>query len=467
MKIRTRLVLYYFFTSLILLLIFSIGTYLGMRQLLLNSLDNELDEKKDVIVDSYNPENSSFNFLNHPYFIENELSNFYLILYGSSNKVIFKTKLTELVDIKLPSTKTDTDYSANATIHKKNSTNSKSIIENVKFRITGSKIIFDNKNVGYLIIGQSFEKLYESMDNLLSVLLIGIGLATILIFLLSYFLTERSLKPIDKLINQAQQISHQNLGDRLDVQYREDEIGKLTIVLNDLLARIQNAFDKEQEFMADAAHELKTPLTVLRTHWEDELSSRELPDSFKQKLVYDIETITRLSKLINNLMLLSNTEYSQLRVDFEDIELSTLIKEVISNTNVLAELKNQTINTVELSNVTIKGDKVKLYQLFFNLIDNAIKYTPEHGNIYISLMKENDHGQIEVKDDGIGIPAEDIPNIFRRFYRVHKDRSKKMGGNGLGLAICKLITEMHDGNISVESKLGDGTLFTVKLPLNE
>jgi signal transduction histidine kinase len=111
------------------------------------------------------------------------------------------------------------------------------------------------------------------------------------------------------------------------------------------------------------------------------------------------------------------------------------------------------------------GDKTKLYQLFFNLIDNAIKYTPEKGSIYISVKEEQNYAVIEIKDNGIGIPAEDLPHIFRRFYRVHKDRSKKMGGNGLGLAISKLITEIHNGEISVRSQVGEGTSFTIKLPI--
>ena len=305
------------------------------------------------------------------------------------------------------------------------------------------------------------------MDKLLSVLLFSIGITTLLILVLSYFLTERSLKPIDRLIHQAQQISRDNLSERLDVENPVDEIGRLTNVLNGLLNRLQDAFNKEQEFMADAAHELKTPLTVLRTHWEDELSNRELPDMFKEKLVKDIETITRLSKLINNLLLLSNSEYSPLRADFEKLDLTELVKEVVSNTTVLAELKNQTINTFELSPAFVQGDRARLYQLFFNLIDNAIKYTPEGGAINLSVKTEISSAIVEIKDNGIGIPEADLPNIFRRFYRVHKDRSKKLGGNGLGLAIVKLITDIHNGEIIVESQTEKGSSFIIKLPLAE
>ena len=464
MKIRTRLVLYYFFASLVLLLIFSIGTYLGMRQLLLNSLDDELEQMRDDILSSYDKNTNSFEILSHPFFVTTELSNYYLVLYDTDNRSIFESKAVKLTDVKLPHDPVDTNYTATAELKSSSITANRSN-KYAKFRIVGSKLYNDGKEIGYVLIGQSFEKLYESMDKLLSVLLFTIGITTLIILILSYFLTERSLKPIDNLIEQAKQISRDNLNDRLDIENPEDEIGKLTNVLNGLLKRLQDAFEKEQEFMADAAHELKTPLTVLRTHWEDELSNKNLPDEFKEKLVKDIENITRLSKLINNLLLLSNSEYGVLKADFENLELSELIKDVVSNTTVLAGLKNQSITLVEITPIFIEGDKTKLYQLFFNLLDNAINYSNENGNINVSVKKESRNALVEIKDNGIGIPKDDLPNIFRRFYRVNKDRSKKSGGNGLGLAIVKLITDIHNGEILVESEIGKGSSFTIKIPI--
>lgn len=465
MKIRTRLVLWYFFTSLILLLVFSLGTYLGMRHLLFNTLDDELNEKIDEISASYDSETESFEALNHPYFVSTELSNYYLVVMDRFGQQIFKTKIVDASNLNIRVVRSDTIFVTTIEFDKEfyltNSIGDESV-----FRFINRNIKVKDETVGYILIGQSFERLDESMEKLLIVLLLGIAIVTILIFILSYFLTDRSLQPIDKLIVQAEQISYQNLAERLKVENPEDEIGKLTNVLNDLLRRLQEAFEKEQEFMADAAHELKTPLTVLRAHWEDELNNKKLPDEFKEKLVKDIETITRLSKLINNLMLLSNTEYFQIRSEFEKIELAELVEEVVSNTKILAEIKNQTIDTVELSPMVVSGDKAKLYQLFFNIIDNAIKYTPENGRIIISLKKDEKTAFVEIKDNGIGIPEKDLPNIFRRFYRVHKDRSKKLGGNGLGLAIAKLITDIHNGEISVESSPGKGSSFIIKLPIS-
>ena len=468
MKIKVKLVLWYFFTSLILLLFFSMGTYLGMRHLLLITLDDELIEKEAEIISSYNVNTKTFEAIHHRYYVETELSNFYIVLFNRQDQIIFKTKIADAAKLSpytLNHFGTDTSFIAEIKFGKEFylSKNNNEVV----YRFSGKKIFVNGETIGYLLIGHSFERLYESMDKLLTVSLVSIAITTLLILLLSYFLTSRSLKPVDNLIEQAQKISHQNLAERLAVENPKDEIGRLTNVLNDLLSRLQNVFDKEQEFMADAAHELKTPLTILRAHWEDELSNKKLPDDFKEKLVKDIETITRLSKLINNLMLLSNTEYHQIRAEFEKIDLSETINEVVSNTKILAEIKNQTMDIVQLTPLVINGDKAKIYQLLFNIIDNAIKYTPENGKIIISLKKEQNKSIIEIRDNGIGIPEEDLPNIFRRFYRVHKDRSKKYGGNGLGLSIAKLITDIHDGEILVESYPDKGSSFIIKFPIGE
>ena len=309
MNIKVKLVLWYFFTSLILLLFFSIGTYLGMRHLLLIALDDELIEKQEEIITSYNLNTKSFEAFHHHYYVETELSNFYIVLFNTQDQIIFKTKIADAAKLSpytLNHFGTDTSFIAEIKFGKEFylSKNNNEVV----YRFSGKKIFVNGEAIGYLLIGHSFERLYESMDKLLTVSLVSIAMTTLLILLLSYFLTSRSLKPVDNLIDQAQKISHQNLAERLAVENPKDEIGRLTNVLNDLLSRLQNVFDKEQEFMADAAHELKTPLTILRAHWEDELSNKKLPDDFKEKLVKDIETITRLSKLINNLMLISNTE---------------------------------------------------------------------------------------------------------------------------------------------------------------
>ena len=140
--------------------------------------------------------------------------------------------------------------------------------------------------------------------------------------------------------------------------------------------------------------------------------------------------------------------------------------EVISDAGILSEMKNQKIEVIEMPQIKMKGDKLRLYQLFFNLIDNAIKYTQEEGSIWISLREKNNSAIVEIRDNGPGIPREDIDHIFERFYRVQKDRNRKTGGSGLGLSICKLIAESHNGTCMINSSEGSGTSFVITLPIN-
>jgi signal transduction histidine kinase len=235
-------------------------------------------------------------------------------------------------------------------------------------------------------------------------------------------------------------------------------------VLNNLLDRLQRAFTAQQQFLADAAHELKTPLSVLRAHWESELNNENLSLDIKEKLVQDIETISRLSHLISNLLLLSKTEAVRSAFEIKTVQLDEIIGEVLSDAQILAEMKSQHIEVVDLQPVKILGDRIRLYQLFFNIMDNAIRYSDNSGRIWISLKTKDHWNVIEIRDNGPGIPQEDLPFIFDRFYRAQKDRARKTGGSGLGLSICQLIVHSHDGEIEVESEIGKGSIFRVKLP---
>jgi signal transduction histidine kinase len=263
----------------------------------------------------------------------------------------------------------------------------------------------------------------------------------------------------------AREISSTNLTERIEIKDKTDEIGQLALVLNDLLNRLEKAFASQQQFMADAAHELKTPIAILRTNWEDELNNPDVPHSFKERLVGDIETITRLSRVINDLLLLSQTELAAGTFDFAAVQLSGLFEDVVSDMDVLARMRQQTIEFGPIEPAVVKGDRDRLYQLLFNLIDNAIKYTPDGGKITVGLGVDRDIAVLTVRDTGPGIPQADLPYIFNRFYRVDEDRSRKTGGSGLGLSICSMIAEAHRGEIRVGSEPGQGTLFEVRLPV--
>jgi signal transduction histidine kinase len=332
------------------------------------------------------------------------------------------------------------------------------------FRVIAHKLHHQSQTIGWVVVGLPIERIEESMQHLLQVLLTGIPLVVLCIGIGGYFLTGKILHPIDIITKKANYISSSNLNERIEVKNSKDELGRLTIVLNALLERLYQSFENQRAFLADAAHELKTPLSILRSHWEDQLNNPDLTLEFKENLLQDVETITRLNHLINNLLLLSKTESMQASFDFSAVQLDELIDDVVTDARILADIKSQQISIQKMHRVIIMGDRQRLFQLFFNIIDNAIKYTPDKGHVWITLDHDSNWVIVSIRDDGIGITAADLPHIFDRFYRVDKDRARQTGGSGLGLAICKLIAEFHGGHIDVTSKAGHGTLFKVKLP---
>lgn len=473
MKIRVRLALWYFFITLAILLAFNLGTYLAMKHLLTKALDDELHVITESLEVNYDPGNDSFRNLEmKTYNINRHLKKFYLIVYDVNKEPIFKSRLATIVSFNIPPVEKSAER--NFTISKR-ATDIPTFETNghlghddvVMFRAISRKLFYKNRLIGWASLAMPIEDIEDSMQHLLTILVSGSIVAVLILAVGSYFLTRQSLRPVAAITKKAKRIGHSNLNERIEVYNKEDELGQLSIILNNLFERLQKAFETQKQFLSDVAHELKTPLSILRAHWEGEINNPDLPDELKEKCVQDVETITRISHLINNLILLSQTEEIQSNFEMAPLQIDDLIKSVIEDAQILSEAKSQQLNIIDMKPVKIKGDKIRIYQLFFNLIDNAIRYTPESGKINVTLTPDDQYAIVEVEDNGVGIPAEDLPHIFKRFYRVQKDRSRKTGGSGLGLAICKLIAEAHNGQIEVRSEVGKGSRFRVRLPVSK
>jgi signal transduction histidine kinase len=250
------------------------------------------------------------------------------------------------------------------------------------------------------------------------------------------------------------------------VQSPDDEIGRLTLTIIDMIRRLHDSFAQIRQFSADASHELRTPLTIVRGEIELALRSTKSPDEYRFVLESTLEEILRLTSIIDNLLMLAKADKGLYRPEFSEVNLGSLIEELFEDSEVLASRKNIRISLDIGTPITIVGDRLRLRQLFLNLIDNAIKYTPEGGNVALAVERHNGAAVFRISDSGIGIPEEDLPKVFDRFYRVDKARSREMGGTGLGLSIAKWIAELHRGTIDVQSELHRGSVFTVKLPMN-
>ncbi|HKJ68805.1 MAG TPA: HAMP domain-containing protein, partial [bacterium] len=378
MKIRLRISIWGFLTTLIVLLTFSLGTYLAMRHLLFQTLDDELDMILSDVEASYEPETYRFSYLTDAEALVNRhLKQYYLKVYNSIGEAIYSSQLAEMLSLEVtfPKQRRELGYTVpihTAALSDLRFAQPKASAQQITFRIVTRKLFYQQQVIGYATIAVPIEDIETSLYHLLEVLIIAGLFTMILIGVGSYFMTRQALDPVATITRKTQNISHTKLNQRLPVKHPDDELGQLSQVLNDLLERLQRAFASQQQFLSDVAHELKTPLAILRAHWEDEINNPELSLEVKEQLIQDIETITRLNHLVNSLRLLSRTEQIESSFDFEIIRWDEILQDVLADVEVLAEAKRQNIIVDQLASAEISGDHVRLYQLAFNLIDNAV-----------------------------------------------------------------------------------------------
>jgi signal transduction histidine kinase len=242
-----------------------------------------------------------------------------------------------------------------------------------------------------------------------------------------------------------------------------DELGRLTTVFNGMMDRLEHLFGAQRRLIADVSHELRTPLTAVRGHLD--LIRRYGVDASSLEAIED--EAERMSRLVNDLLTLARADYGSVALDRVEIDLDTVVTEAYRRAKILAGDRGLKIKLSAVEPVRIKGDPDRLKQLLLNLIQNSIKFTPNGGQIHISLRREGSKAVLQVGDTGIGIQPDDLPHIFNRFYQADdsRTRSNEQDGAGLGLAIAKWIAEAHDGVIEAQSSPGIWTVFTVRLPI--
>lgn len=306
----------------------------------------------------------------------------------------------------------------------------------------------------------------EVLANLFSIFIFLIPVAVVVSVSGGWFLASRSFKPVDDIARIARAITAHNLDQRIQPSGIDDELGRLIATFNEMISRLQLSFAQIQQFSSDASHELRTPLTIMRGELELALRSKKnSSEEYRKVLSSALEETMHMSAIIENLLTLAKADRGFTQLKTEDVWLRPIIQDLFEDCEILAERKHIVVRLGTLDDALITGDAVRLRQLFLNLIDNAIKYTPDRGTVYISLHREQRFAKITINDSGVGIPAAELPKIYDRFYRVDKARTRELGGSGLGLSIAKWIVDIHGGTISVESEVNVGTTFTVSLPL--
>ena len=301
--------------------------------------------------------------------------------------------------------------------------------------------------------------------TLLFIMMAVSNLIGIIIALISgTFVSKRMLRPIDKITKTAQSIGIQDLNKRIEVTTADDELSRLAMTFNEMIERLQKSFESQSKFVSDASHELRTPISVIQGYinlldrWgkNDKEILQEAIDTIKNET-------SSMTNLIEKLLFLARTDNGTLKLEKENFQINELIDEVIKESIVIAP--DHSIFNEKNDAVMICADFRLIKQVLRAIVDNSIKYTPVKGEIRIISSVELENIIITIEDTGIGIPEEEIPNLFNRFYRVDEARSKQTGGNGLGLAIVKQIIDIHSGSISIESKPEKGTKVIIKLPL--
>lgn len=311
----------------------------------------------------------------------------------------------------------------------------------------------------------SFE--HESQELLFTFILTG-PLTLLIAVSGGYFLARRALGPVHAMTQTARQITADRLARRIAVDNPDDELGTLAETLNDMIERLERSFTEMRRFTADAAHELRTPLAVMRNETEVALRSARSSEEYCRVLENLLDETNRLSTMADQLLFLSRQDAGlQPRRD-EEVALSDLLAEVVSNMQLLADEKKIRLifedGQPHPQAARLKGDSRQLRRVFYNLLDNAIKYTPAGGEVRVMTRRDDSHLTVTVADTGIGIPPEHLPRIFERFYRVDPARSGDVNGAGLGLSICRSVIRSMGGEIHVESRVGHGTEFSVRLP---
>ena len=315
-----------------------------------------------------------------------------------------------------------------------------------------------------LIIARSTKQIDQALHGLVHTLIIAVPLALALAAGGGIFLARRALKPVDKIAQTAQEIGESDLSRRINVNTK-DELGRLAATLNEMIGRLEKAFQRQKQFTSDASHELRTPLAVIEAESTLALQKERPPSDYRQSLEIVSREARQMSSLIDKLLTLARSDAGKEQWNFTEVDLSKLTTNLSTDVEVLCQEKGLSFQLGHTQDLVVKGDEARLRELFMNLLDNAIRYTPSPGTVSLSLRREGQMAVVAITDTGIGIPAEDIPSIFERFYRVDKSRSRAEGGSGLGLAICRHIAEAHGGKIEVESQVGAGSTFSVWFPL--
>ena len=315
-------------------------------------------------------------------------------------------------------------------------------------------------------VAASLKEFYEALERFRLILWFSVPLLLIGAGLGGYLISRRALKPVDQIRTAAESISISNLSDRLAVPKTSDELQRLSETLNRMLARLDASVQRMSQLTADASHELRAPVSLIRTTAELAVHGGRTNSEYHEDMVQILAEAEGTTRLIDSLLLLARADAGEGGLQYELTDVSISVREAMKQGQSLAaEKRIELTSNLSSEAVIVRGDGEALRRLFFIFIDNAIKYTPGRGRVQIGLEALDAYATMRVTDSGIGISESDQLHIFDRFWRADKVRSRGVGGAGLGLSIARWIADQHRGTVEVQSKPGQGSTFTIRIPL--
>jgi heavy metal sensor kinase len=314
-------------------------------------------------------------------------------------------------------------------------------------------------------VGTSSAAAEATLGHVLGLLAIGLPVAVCVAVAGGFVLVRRALQPVESIARKAEDISLHNLSERLPVVQSGDELERLSVALNRMIHRLEDAVRSSKQFIADASHELRTPLTVMRGELESLVQDAGLGGETRETLGSVLEEVDRLGEIVEGLFALSRLDAGETPAEWVQFDLAELAATTAGQMSLLAEDKRISVSCECTGGVTVEGDRARLKQVVVNLLDNAIKYTPSGGQVRLAVRREAGFAVLEVSDNGVGIPADALPHVFQRFFRVDRSRSREQGGAGLGLSIVKSICSAHGAEVEVSSSPGKGSTFRIRQPL--
>ncbi len=317
--------------------------------------------------------------------------------------------------------------------------------------------------VYFIQVTASLRPLLVKLGRIKTVLLIFLPLAMVLVMVMGFFLTRATLRPVDNMTKAMRQITSRNLKQRIAVPSANDENRRLAETFNDMLSRLDKAFSLQQQLIQDVSHELRTPLTVLKGKQEVALNKRRSPVEYEEVLSVNLEEIDKMNALVENLLVLARMDRAENELQLKRVDLLPLLRRVIEDARPQAELKAIALRLLASDEVSLEADESQLGRVVSNIVDNAVKYTSDRGQIAVRAVRRGASVEITVNDTGPGIAREELGRVFDRFYRAEKSRTSP--GFGLGLSIVKAIVLAHQGTINVASEPGQGSTFIISLPL--